>query len=324
MVSYKKFVIALGLATQMVMGQRPMNESICDYYTTALLMNNTAANQMTLLTLVVNTAVIGNYTQPNVGIMVPGILASGQMQEGVPIDLLKYFNGSLMSTNVGGNPRSVNFLDDGGAAPLMMNKPANGNSSAQYFLLTHLYQYFGALLGCSMQGTGGVFSGYQGDPSQYQIHKFMNLSKPEMDYFITQVGLSAASFGVATSDVEAVGMALNDTFNMRCSPPTVVIPAQGSQLQAICINPDCPLASGAVCAQYEMAATMSASAMSSGASMSGTAGASMTGSMGSGTSGSAAAGSVPANGGTSVGSSVSVTWGLFTAAIFCVVGAALV
>ena len=318
MVSYKKILIAFGVAAPVVMGQRPMNTSICDYYTTALLMNNTAENQMTLLTLIVNTAVIGNYTQPNVGIMVPGILASGQMQEGVPVDLLQYFNGSLMSTNVNGNRGSVNFLDDGGAAPLMMNKPANTNSSAQYFLLTHLYQYFGALLGCSMQGTGGVFSGYQGDPSQYQIHKFMNLSKPEMDYFITQVGLSAASFGAATSDVEAVGMALNDTFNMRCSPPTVVIPAQGSQLQAICINPDCPLASGAVCAQYSMAATMSA--MSSG-SMSG---ASATGSMGAGTSGSAAAGSVPANGGTSAGSVVSVTLGLFTAAVLCIVGAALV
>jgi len=318
MVSYKKFVIALGLAAQ-VMGQRPMNTSICDYYTTALLMNNTAENQITLLTLIVNTAVIGNYTQPNVGIMVPGILASGQMQEGAPVDLLRYFNGSLMSTNVNGKAGTVNFLDDGGATPLMMNKPANTNSSAQYFLLTHLYQYFGALLGCSMQGTGGVFSGYQGDPSQYQIHKFMNLSKPEMDYFITQVGLSAASFGAATSDVEAVEMALNDTFNMRCSPPTVVIPAQGSQLQAICINPDCPLASSAVCAQYDMAVTMSASVMSSG-SMSPV---SATGSMGAGTSGSAAAGSVPANGGTSAGSVVSVTWGLFTAAVLCIVGAAL-
>ena len=31
---------------------------------------------MTLLTLVVNTAVIGNYTKPNVGIKVPGILAA--------------------------------------------------------------------------------------------------------------------------------------------------------------------------------------------------------------------------------------------------------
>ena len=221
-------------------------------------MNNTAENQMTLLTLVVNTAVIGNYTQPNVGIKVPGILASSQMQEGVEIDLLKYFNGSLMSTNRGGIPStSVNFLDDGGATPLMQNKPANGMSSNQYFLLTHLYQYFGTLLGCTMQMNGGVFSSYQGETSQYQVHKFMNLTKYEMDYFITQVGLSAASFGVATSDVMAVGTALNDTFNQRCSPPTVVIPAQGEQLQAICVNPDCPLASNAVCAEYEEAATMS-------------------------------------------------------------------
>lgn len=124
---------AIGILTLLaaldVVAQRPSNMSICDYYTTALLMNNTAENQMTLLILVVNTAVIGNYTQPNVGIKVPGILASGQMQEGVEIDLLKYFNGSLMSTNRGGIPSSVNFLDDGGATPLMQNKPANGQSS---------------------------------------------------------------------------------------------------------------------------------------------------------------------------------------------------
>ena len=53
-------VAAVGLAT----AQRPSNTSICDYYTTAALKNNTAANQMTLLTLVVNTAVIGNCMFP--------------------------------------------------------------------------------------------------------------------------------------------------------------------------------------------------------------------------------------------------------------------
>lgn len=47
---------AVGVAT----AQRPNGTSICDYYTTALLKNNTAANQKTLLTLVVNTVVIGN------------------------------------------------------------------------------------------------------------------------------------------------------------------------------------------------------------------------------------------------------------------------
>jgi hypothetical protein len=55
---------ALALAATIggVMAQRPDNTSICDFYTTALLKNNTALNQKTLLTLVVNTAVIGNCT----------------------------------------------------------------------------------------------------------------------------------------------------------------------------------------------------------------------------------------------------------------------
>jgi hypothetical protein len=40
--------------------QRPSDTPICDYYTTALLKNNTADNQAALLTVLVNTVVIGN------------------------------------------------------------------------------------------------------------------------------------------------------------------------------------------------------------------------------------------------------------------------
>ena len=330
--SFKQVAIgALGvLIVPFVVAQRPTNESICDYYTTALLKNNTAENQMTILTLVVNTAVIGNYTQPNVGIMVPGILASGQMQDGVQVDLLKYFNGSLKTTNRNGVATSVNFLGDGGAEPLMKNMPANTNSSAQYFLINHLYQFFGTLLGCSMQGMGGVFGAYAGDPSMYSVHKFMNLSKPEMDYFITQVGLSAASFGVATADVMAVGMALNDTFNQRCSAPAAVIPAQGPQLQAICINPDCPIATSAVCAQYEMAATMTGSSMSMSSGMASATGSMMSGASGmaGGATGGAAGGSgTAAAGASSAGHSLFVStavWGMLAAGIASVLGFALV
>jgi hypothetical protein len=115
-------ILSAGLAV----AQRPADTSVCDYYTTALLKENNATNQMTLLTLVVNTALIGNYTQPNVGIAVPGILAKG-MYNGTAVDLLPYFNGSLKSTNANNTPSSVNFLDDGGAAPLMKNMPSNGN-----------------------------------------------------------------------------------------------------------------------------------------------------------------------------------------------------
>lgn len=39
---------------------RPSDVSICDYYTKALLKNVTASNEYTLLTLLVNTVVIGN------------------------------------------------------------------------------------------------------------------------------------------------------------------------------------------------------------------------------------------------------------------------
>jgi hypothetical protein len=52
--------VALLAAATAVSAQRPEDEPICDYYTTALLKNNTAENQATLLTLLVNTVVIGN------------------------------------------------------------------------------------------------------------------------------------------------------------------------------------------------------------------------------------------------------------------------
>ena len=125
-----RFTLATLALVGTALAQRPNGTSICDYYTTALLKNNTAANQYTLLTLLVNTVVIGNYTQPNVGVAVPGILAKG-MYNGTAVDLLPYFDGGLASTNNNGNPVAQNFLDDGGAAPLMMNMPANGTSSNQ-------------------------------------------------------------------------------------------------------------------------------------------------------------------------------------------------
>lgn len=127
---FKTLALAAAVGLGSAVAQRPSNTSICDYYTTALLEENNATNQMTLLTLVVNTAVIGNYSagakNAVTGILNPGIY------NGTQINLLPYFDGGLNSTNMGGmSGVSVNFLDDGGAVPLMMNKPANGTSSNQ-------------------------------------------------------------------------------------------------------------------------------------------------------------------------------------------------
>jgi len=91
----------------------------------------------------------------------------------------------LASTNDNGTAKALNFLDGGGAAPLMMNMAANSNTTVQYALLTHLYQYFGLLLGCSAYGTEG-FPAYQGNTNMYSVHKFMDLSAAEMGYFIVR------------------------------------------------------------------------------------------------------------------------------------------
>ena len=110
---------------------RPSNISICDYYAGALFFNNNATTQHTLLTLLVNTAVIGNYSQVSKS-AVPGILAKDAKYNGTDIDLTKYFDGSLTSTNRGGKEgKAVNFLDGGGATPLSKNLPADSKNSHQ-------------------------------------------------------------------------------------------------------------------------------------------------------------------------------------------------
>lgn len=116
-----------------------------------------------------------------------------------------------------------------------------------------MYQFFGSLLGCSQQGMPG-FDAYTAASSMYKVHKFMDLNPYEVGYFIQQVGMAAASLGVADDDVKAVGMALNSLFGYRCAPPATAIKAQGPQLQSICTNGACPvspMANGTCDTAYE-------------------------------------------------------------------------
>ncbi|KAK0709997.1 hypothetical protein B0T26DRAFT_743248 [Lasiosphaeria miniovina] len=312
---FTRFAAVLA-AAGMVHAQRPSNVSICDYYTTALLQNNTAENQYKLLTLLVNTAVIGNYTTPNVGVAVPGILTPGTFN-GTAVKLAPYFTGALASTNSGGTSgQSVNFLDGGGAAPLQKNMPAEDNTSNQYFLLTHLYSFFGALLKCSGYSQPS-FPSYAGSASMYDVHKFMALDAAEVGYFIAQVALAGASFGVAESDLMAVGAALSGLFAQRCSPPTEVVPPQGSALQAICIQSDCPLADGAMCGLYDTVVEPANATATAGGTTSSSATATTTGGVtgtgtGTGTGGSSTgtAAATP----TSTAGAASVGWSLMAIA----------
>jgi len=276
-------VVAVFLGATYVSAQAPAGTSMCDYYTTAVLKNNTADNQLALLTVLVNTAVIGNYSSFGNGMAVPGILTKGAYM-GSPVNLLPFFDGTSGATTNTGNGTNqvagtnsvatagVNFLDGGGATPLMNNMPANDVTSNQYGLLTHLYEFFGILLGCSLQSTvnpspttpsdpnypfgdvsaNGGFNSYQGDPSMYDVHRFMNLTAADLGYFITQVALAAESLGVASSDVDKVGVALATTFTELCLAPSVIVPGVPAAYQdpAICQDVSCSKAMSDSCNAY--------------------------------------------------------------------------
>lgn len=148
----------------------------------------------------------------------------------------------------------------------MKNMPANGKTSNQYFLLTHLYEFFGTLLGCTQQGMAG-FDAYGGNPSMYSVHKFMDLGEAELTYFITQVALAAKSFGVADADITTVGTALTNAFGMKCAAPVEIVKGSGPQAQAICIGTGCPQASPAACSAYDASVAMPTTCAATSGSM---------------------------------------------------------
>lgn len=79
----------------------------------------------------------------------------------------------------------------------------------------------------------------------------MDLDKFQMDFFISQVGLSAASIGFDPDDITIYTNTLNRLFNTRCAAPTAVpgIKAAPEQ-QSICIAENCDLDPKADCAAY--------------------------------------------------------------------------
>lgn len=108
-------------------------QSICDKYTISLFGENTLANQALLMTIFVNTGMVGNYTTPNIGISVPGVIWPSVWQ-GQPINQMPYFNGELASSNLEvdlGHGVAVNWLDGGGPEALRQNLAAFDQSSNQ-------------------------------------------------------------------------------------------------------------------------------------------------------------------------------------------------
>ncbi|RDL35426.1 uncharacterized protein BP5553_07357 [Venustampulla echinocandica] len=108
----------------------------------------TWSQKVDVTSALINTAIIGSYTKLNTIKVVGGILAPGTFN-GTKVDIAPYLNGSHVSTNTSDNVRRfVNFLDDDGDVTtlLLKNNATADMNSKQYFLLTHLYKFFGALL----------------------------------------------------------------------------------------------------------------------------------------------------------------------------------
>lgn len=132
------------------------------------------------------------------------------------------------------------------------------------------------------------------------VHQFMNLDPYQLGYFITQVGLSAASFGVSDADVAVVGMALQQHFEYKCAPPEDIVPGAQPQIQAVCVNPACPLAVNATCSLYTNVTNptyVNGSSYGGGSSSSSSGGSSSGPGSGSGSSGSGAVSGTGAMGG---------------------------
>ena len=196
------------------------SQTICDRYTTVLFTDNNSTNQLSLITAVVNLAVLGDDE-----LNVPGILAP----EG---GLLPIFAGAGPTTNRGGTAVTINFLDGG---------------SNQNVLLDHLYQFFGALIGCTAAG----FPDYGGVRDMMSVHLFMDIDKTENDYFISQVGAAASALGVSNEDVATIASVLNTVFNDRCAPPLTAADGVPTFLvgtnPSICQADSCPLDPNSVC-----------------------------------------------------------------------------
>lgn len=125
------------------------------------------------------------------------------------------------------------------------------NKGCDSIFFTHVYSYFGTFLGCSHIGSS-TLPAYKGKASMYEVHKFMDLNKAEMGFFVDQAVRGLLSIGFSQDDAQFVNNTLNTVFNKRCAPATPVVPASaGPQLQAICIAADCPLSVNDTCSKYE-------------------------------------------------------------------------
>lgn len=166
------------------------NLTICEKYTP------TNSTQYAWITNLINTAFTGDFTPlPNLwpanpngtyqstGILDPNAVYRDPCFEVTKVNLVPWFNGTFKSTYRGGKAVAKNFLDGGSVLALSEGVPAWDEDSNQYKMMTHFYQYFGIILGCSSP----EFPKYEGGASQAQVRP---TSKSVSSISLTSVDLS--------------------------------------------------------------------------------------------------------------------------------------
>jgi len=110
--------------------QAPAGTTLCDYYATRYNPTNGSEAQSKWILQFVTNAFGGNNTVFT-GNEVKGILSPATFN-GTTVHLIKYFDGSVFSTNgKNGQAVAVNWLDDGGVVALENGQYANTNTSNQ-------------------------------------------------------------------------------------------------------------------------------------------------------------------------------------------------
>ncbi|OBT81284.1 hypothetical protein VE02_10154 [Pseudogymnoascus sp. 03VT05] len=230
-----------------ILAQRPSTISICDYYTQVKYGTASEGNQLKLMQSIVALAFAGpkSISSKNVPKELTGILNPG-VQGGQRVDLLPFFNGTLASTNLNNQPVGVNWLDDGGLAPLsdyLSGKTQSvvlSSSSNEYRLSGHFYTSFSHVFGCSLPPADPPTPG--GSLNLAYAHKFMSLDFAEVAYFIDQLTRAAEFYGFSTAGAQSLNTRMNSLYNSRCALPVTFNAQMGPQLLSLCQDPSCPLA----------------------------------------------------------------------------------
>ncbi|KAJ6259331.1 hypothetical protein Dda_6231 [Drechslerella dactyloides] len=187
---------------------RPRDSSLCDYYAQRSHYFNTASAQRSLVATIVDKAFLGAKHPERLphGKNLHGILRPGEYLDR-PVDLLRYFDGSVNSTNVAGVASRVSFVAprDDGRGEYVGNCRFHG-------VKERMYRYFAATLQCS--AFGNTVDRYTGR-SMADIHKFMNFEDVEWAYFIAQFNLGALAAGFSERDAALFELYLVDSFGPK-------------------------------------------------------------------------------------------------------------